>query len=138
MKETRCSKERMVCQTQPRQRKREQPNELEKLEDIYLLLSRSVSGDSGRALLIPSTSGRSWELSSSRVHSSWIVRQDVQPANSRGHCDIQDEPSSSNNIGVCQEMGSRWSLSVSWSRGRFTKYYDPILFSLWSLGKEVI
>lgn len=128
----------MVCQTQPRQRKKEQPSELEKLEDIYLLLSRSVSGDSGRALLTPSTSGMSWELSSSSVHSSWIVRQDVQPANSRGHCDMQDEPSSSNNIGVCQEMGRRWSLSVSWSRGRFTKHYDPILFSLWSLVKEVI
>lgn len=103
--------------------------------DIYLPLSRSVSEDSGSALLIPSTSGMSWELSSSRVHSSWTVRQDVQPVNSRGRCDIQDEPPSSNNRGVCQEWEDD---CLSSGCVLVIKYYDPILFSLWSLVKEVI
>ena len=101
---THCSRGQTIHLTQPQQRKREQPSELEKLVDIYLPLSRSVREDSGSDGQIPSSSGISWELASSTVHSSWTVRQDAQPASSRGRCDMQDEPPSSNNISVCQEM----------------------------------
>lgn len=101
---------------------------------IYLSLSRSVSEDSGSALLIDGTSGMSWERSSSRVHASWTVRQDVQPANSRGRCDMQDEPPSSNNAGVCREMGRQWTVLVL---RKVHKHYDPVLISLWSLMEEM-
>lgn len=58
-------------------RKNKGPHEPEKLVDIYLPLSRSSSGVLGRALLLSSAAGKSWPFSTSRVQSSWTVRQDA-------------------------------------------------------------
>lgn len=79
-------------------------SEPEGLAGPHLPLNRWFSDDSGSALFSLSTSAMSWELSSSKIHSSRTTRQDTQPANSRGRWEMRDDSLASNVLGVCRKQ----------------------------------